>query len=181
MKFKSLQNQIIFIFLALILGIQLVGLIPIEFSINKNARKSAEEQLKVGESVFINILEQNTESLKQGAKILAADYGFRESVATNDSATIVSALSNHQSRINADIAIFYSTSADKVLVSGNIAEEDAQLVTQKLINEYSIDAKHLDFEIFNDKPYQLVAVPVKAPLTIGWVVMGFKIDNQLAQ
>jgi diguanylate cyclase len=180
MKFKSLQNQIIFIFLALILGIQLVGLIPIEFSINKNARKSAEEQLEVGESVFVNILEQNTESLKQGAKILAADYGFRESVATNDNATIVSALNNHQSRINADIAIFYSTNDDKVLVSGNIAEEDAQLVTQKLINEYSIDAKHLDFEIFNDKPYQLVAVPVKAPLTIGWVVMGFKIDNQLA-
>jgi diguanylate cyclase len=180
MKFKSLQNQIIFIFLSLILGIQLMGLVPIEFSINKNARTAAEEQLKVGESVFINILEQNTESLKQGAKILAADYGFRESVATNDNATIVSALNNHQSRINADIAIFYSSSADKVLVSGNIAEQDARLVTHKLINEYSSDNKHLDFEIFNDQPYQLVAVPVKAPLTIGWVVMGFKIDNQLA-
>jgi diguanylate cyclase len=65
MNFKSLKNQIIFVFLTLIIGIQLIGLIPIEVSINKNARQSAEEDLKVGESVFINILEQNTENLKR--------------------------------------------------------------------------------------------------------------------
>jgi diguanylate cyclase len=181
MNFKSLRNQIIFVFLTLILGIQLVGLIPIGISINTNARKSVTQQLNVGETIFMNILEQNTNSLIQGAKILAADYGFRESVATNDNATIISALHNHQSRINADIAIFYSVSTHNTIVSGKVSEQDAITVSEKLIKAYVNDTNQLDFEIFNQQPYQLVAVPVKAPLTIGWVVMGFKIDNSLAR
>jgi diguanylate cyclase len=180
MNFKSLQNQIIFVFLALIIGIQLIGLIPIEASINENARKSAEQDLMVGESVFINILEKNTENLNLGAKILAADFGFRDAVSTNDDATILSALSNHQSRINADIAFFYSTKSDSIIVPNEISEEEAHDAAYKLIEEYTVDNNHLNFEIFNNQAFQLVAVPVKAPLLIGWVVMGFKVNNLLA-
>jgi len=33
--------------------------------------------------------------------------------------------------------------------------------------------------IVDDRLYQIVAVPIKAPVTIGWVVMGFPIDQQL--
>ena len=171
MKFKSLRTQIIVVFLTLILSIQLAGLIPVQYSINRNAKTTAEQDLIVGERVFLNILENNTDSLKQGAKILAADYGFRESIATNDQETIISALNNHQSRINADIAIFYSANQTQLIVSGGVSSEDANMVVQRLINEYSVDNNRSDFEIFNDKPYQLVAVPIKAPLVIGWVVM----------
>jgi diguanylate cyclase len=181
MKFKSLKMQIIVVFLTLIIGIQLAGLIPIQYSINRNAQNTAEQDLIVGERVFLNILEHNTNSLKQGAKILAADYGFRESIATNDQETIISALNNHQSRINADIAIFYSANQSKLILSGEVSSDEANVVVQRLINEYSAENNHSDFEIFNDTPYQLVAVPIKAPLVIGWVVMGFKIDDFLVK
>ncbi|QIN67908.1 hypothetical protein SBC1_79550 (plasmid) [Caballeronia sp. SBC1] len=30
------------------------------------------------------------------------------------------------------------------------------------------------------RPYQLVAVPVKAPVTIAWITMGFLIDDKMA-
>ncbi len=180
MKFKTIQSQIIVTFVTIIIGIQLIGLIPLERSINENAYRSAEQDLKVGESVFKNILEQNTANLKQGAKILAADYGFRASVASNDSQTIISALNNHQDRISADIAIFYSKSTDDTIVSGSLSKVDARNALNYLIATYDSESTALDFEIFNGIPYQLVAVPVKAPLVIGWVVMGFKIDNTLA-
>ncbi len=36
-------------------------------------------------------------------------------------------------------------------------------------------------EVIGGQPYQIVAVPVRAPTTIGWVGMGFKIDRQLLQ
>lgn len=179
-KFKTIQSQIIVTFVTIIIGIQLLGLIPIEMSINENAYKSSEEDLKVGEGVFNNILDQNTENLRQGAKILAADYGFRASVASDDSQTIISALNNHQARIGADIAIFYSKSSDDTIVSGKISVIEARNALNSLIANYDSDSRTLDFEIFNETPYQLVAVPVKAPLVIGWVVMGFKIDNALA-
>lgn len=70
MKFKTIQSQIIVTFVTIIIGIQLIGLIPLEQSINENAYRSAEQDLKVGEGVFKNILEQNTANLKQGAKYL---------------------------------------------------------------------------------------------------------------
>lgn len=180
LKFKSLKQQITVIFLALILAIQLAGLIPIELSINKNAHTAAEKDLRVGESVFLNILEHNTESLKQGAKILAADYGFRDAIASNDNETIMSALNNHQARIKADIAVFYASSSKHLILSGNLTQDDARSVAEKLISEYADNRNQLDFEIFNGSPYQLVAVPIKAPLTIGWIVMGFEINNDIA-
>jgi len=105
MKFKSLKQQIIIIFLTLVLSIQLAGLIPIERSIDKNVRKLVVKELEVGEKVFLNLLESNNENIINGAKILAADYGFREAIASNDQETILSALNNFQHRINADVAI----------------------------------------------------------------------------
>jgi len=180
MKFKTIQSQIIVTFVSIIIGIQLVGLIPIGRSINQNAYQSAENDLKVGTSVFNNILEQNTANLTQGAKILAADYGFKSSVTSEDSETINSALSNHQARINADIAIFSSISSDHVIVSGNLSSSEATKAINQLVLKYKNNDESVNFEIFNNVPYQLVAVPVKAPLTIGWIVMGFKIDNVLA-
>lgn len=180
MKFKSLKSQIIFVFLTLITLIQLAGLIPLGIGINKNAHASVRRDLQIGEKVFLNILDNNTASLQQGAKILAADYGFRDSISTNDDETIISALNNHQSRINADIAIFYSTQGEKTIVSGNVSAIEARAAVKKIINKYDASNKSLDLEIFNGYPYQVVAVPIKAPLTIGWVLMGFKIDNSLA-
>jgi diguanylate cyclase len=180
MKFKTIQSEIIVTFVTIIIGIQLIGLIPVGRSINENAYKSAENDLKIGTRVFKNILEQNTANLTQGAKILAADYGFKASIASFDSETIISALNNHQARINADIAIFSSTHSDDIIVSGNLSKSDAGRVVSRLISKYKNNDQSLDFEVFNAVPYQLVAVPVKAPLTIGWVVMGFKIDNVLA-
>lgn len=180
MRFKTIQSEIIVTFVSIILAIQLIGLIPIGRIINQNAYQSAENDLKVGTSVFNNILEQNTANLTQGAKILAADYGFKSSVTSEDSETINSALSNHQARINADIAIFSSINSDHVIVSGNLSTAAAAKVTSELIAKYKNNDESLNFEVFNMAPYQLVAVPVKAPLTIGWIIMGFKIDNVLA-
>jgi diguanylate cyclase (GGDEF)-like protein len=179
-EFKTLRSRIAIIFLSLILMIQAVGFSAIRYSIDKNARHSVDEQLQIGEKVFVSLLDQNGESLSQAAKILATDYGFRQAIGSNDDETISSALSNHQSRINADIAIFYSASQNKLILSGNLSQQEAlNSITKLLNNAKSVDDR--DFEIFKGKPYQLVAVPIKAPLTIGWIIMGFEINNILAK
>lgn len=181
MKFKSLKQQIIIVFLTLVLGIQLVGLIPIERSVDKNVRKLVTKELEVGEKVFLNLLESNNENIINGAKILAADYGFREAIASNDQETILSALNNFQSRIHADIAIFHGLETEITTVSGDLTEQEALPAVQRLIQHYSASTQKIQFGIFNDMPYQLVAVPIKAPIIIGWMVMGFEIDDVLAQ
>lgn len=181
MKFKSLKHQIIVIFLTLVLVIQLAGLIPIQQSIDKNVRNLVAKELVVGEKVFLNLLESNNENILNGAKILASDYGFREAIASNDQETILSALNNFQSRIHADIAIFQGVDNGITSVSGDLTEQDAIPAVQHLIKNYTSSSQNIQFEIFNQMPYQLVAVPIKAPIIIGWMIVGFEIDDVLAQ
>ncbi|MGV3582877.1 MAG: EAL domain-containing protein [Methylophilus sp.] len=180
MQFKSLKSRIAFIFLSLILVIQVLSSIAIKLSIDKNARRSVNQQLEVGERIFLNLLQHNGDSLSVGARILAADFGFKAAIASNDHETILSALINHQSRINADIAIFYSADQNSLVISENLSESEVSEKIAEVIYAAKNDIQKNNFTIFNNQPYQLVAVPVKAPLTIGWVVMGFEINNSLA-
>ncbi|MDI1309948.1 MAG: EAL domain-containing protein [Methylotenera sp.] len=187
MKFKSLNTRITFIFLVLILSIQIIGSIAIRFSIEKNARASVSEQLALGEKIFLSLLNQNSESLTQGARILAIDYGFRQAIASNDEETILSALNNQQKRLGANISVFYTssnfypTADDHQIVEGEKIYEVVKSAVTVLVETAQESGDFKSFAIFNNEPYQLVAVPVKAPLTIGWVIMGFKIDNTLAK
>jgi diguanylate cyclase (GGDEF)-like protein len=180
MQFKSLKSRISVIFLSLILVIQVLSSVAIKLSIDKNARLSVNQQLEVGERVFLNLLQHNGDSLSVGARILAADFGFKAAIASNDHETILSALVNHQSRINADIAIFYSPDQNSLVISENLSESEVSEKIAEVIYAAKNDIQKNNFTIFNNQPYQLVAVPVKAPLTIGWVVMGFEINNSLA-
>ena len=169
MKFKSLKSQITIVFLTLISITQLAGLVPLDISIDRNAHASVEQDLQVGEKVFLNILDNNAQNLTLAAKILASDYGFKSAISSNDNETINSALQNHQTRINADIAVFFSIKDE---VSNDL---------KAIIDRHNSDKKSLTIETFSGDAYQIVIVPVKAPITIGWILMGFKIDNVVAK
>ena len=181
MQFKSLKSRIAFIFLTLILVIQIIGSVAINTSIQKNARTSVNTNLEIGEKIFLNLLEQNGENLTQGAKILATDYGFRQAIGSNDSETILSALANHQGRIGASLAMYCSPAGDNIVTVGNVSKEEAALEHASLIKNTQANGDGRQFRIIRSRTYQLVAVPIKAPLTIGWIVMGFEIDIALAK
>lgn len=176
MRFNSVQSRIIVLFLLLILGVQLLGFTAIRGSITSGARDSLQEQLDIGERVFRSLLEQHAKTLVQTASILAADYGFRQSITTNDQETIVSALSNHRGRVGAKLAILYS--ADGTLLAGDADTQDV-ITDRRLADlvEVAIRNGHSEgLTVLDNKPYQMVVVPVKAPLIVGWVAMGFEID-----
>lgn len=145
------------------------------------------EQLVLGEKIFLSLLDQNSESLSQGARILAIDYGFRQAIASNDDETMLSALNNQQKRLGANISVFYTstkfytTADDHQIISGEKIYSDVKSAVTALVENAQGSGNFKSFAIFNNEPYQLVAVPVKAPLTIGWVIMGFKINNTLAK
>lgn len=178
---KSLKSQIALVFLSLILVIQVVSFIAIKITIHKNARLSVNQQLDAGERIFTNLLHHNRDNLQVGAKILAADFGFKAAIASNDTDTIASALLNHQSRINADIAILSSSIDNALIASEAVMQDDLHAQVKQVITHAQTQTGNIDFIVLNDQPYQLVAVPVKAPLTVGWIVMGFKINNSLAE
>lgn len=179
--FKSLQSRITVIFLTLILVVQIIGFFAIWFSINKNARHAITEQLEVGEKVLRTVISQRGESLTLSARILANDYGFRQAIASNDTETIQSALENNSARIESNISMLYSPEGIRQVVSGNIPPHMADAPILKLIESSQVGGDTFRLTIFDGVPYLLVAVPVKAPLTIAWIITGFKIDDVWAK
>ena len=58
-------------------------------------RSQAKAQLDVGARVFERLLDVRGRRLADGVQLLAADFGFRDAVASGDSATMRSVLFNH--------------------------------------------------------------------------------------
>ena len=180
LPFKSLQSRIIFLFVTLILAVQFMSFIAIWVSINKNARVAIKEQLGIGEKVLRTVIIRRGENLTLSARILATDYGFRQAIASNDSETIQSALENSGSRIESDVNMLYSPEGARQVVSGSLPINLIDEPIHQLIETAQSGGESFKIAVFEGVPYLLVAVPVKAPLTIAWIITGFEIDDNWA-
>ncbi len=180
LPFKSLQSRIVFLFLSLILVVQFFGFVAIWVSINTNARVAITEQLGVGEQVLRTVINRRGENLALSASILAADYGFRQAIASNDKETILSALENSGARIESDVNMLYSPDGLRQVVSGQLPETITDATILKLIETTQVGGESFNIAVFRGVPYLLVAVPVRAPLTIAWIITGFEIDDTWA-
>ena len=179
MRIQRLQTRIIVLFVALLALVQIAAFWFVNAANSRNAQAKVAEELNVGQRVFARLLEQNAEKLKLSARVLAADFAFREAIATHDTGTIASALANHGTRIGADAMVFVDLEGQVIsdtLSPGGGArsfEYPALLKSDK-------NTASASMEVLDGRAFQLVAVPVLAPLPIGWVVMGFAVDDALA-
>lgn len=142
---------------------------------------NVKSDIQVAESIFQELIEQRYFQLSQSVSVLADDFGFKSAVTSQDSATIKSALTNHGSRAGANLAAFISSDgkvkAHTLKTQGE--EHNAnwyRIITQVVEQDYILTVESIDAV-----QYQIVSVPVMAPNKIGWLVMGFAINKQLAE
>jgi diguanylate cyclase (GGDEF)-like protein len=180
MRIQRLQTRIIVFFVALLALVQVAAFWFVNAANSGNARAKVEEELNVGQRVFARLLEQNADKLKLSARVLAADFAFREAIATHDNRTISSVLANHGARIGDDAMVF-------VDLDGNVVADTLRPQAQAHAFEFPAlvrpgsSGANAAMEVLDDRAFQLVAVPVLAPVPIGWVVMGFAVDDSLAR
>ncbi len=177
MRFHSLRTQITFIVVLLMLVAQLAAFTVISSAIRSNARSNANQELVVAARVFRQVLRSNGEKLMQGAAVVASDFGFREAVATHDENTVVSALRNHGERIKADVMMLADLQGTLMADSRGDMQAGAAFPLVSLIQAAEQQRDTSSIVAVGGRLYQVVVAPVKAPLTIGWIVMGFAIDN----
>jgi len=190
MRIQRLQTRIIVFFVALLALVQVAAFWFVYAANSGNARAKVEEELDVGQRVFARLLEQNAEKLKLSARVLAADFAFREAIATHDNRTIGSVLANHGARIGADSMVFVDLDGRVVSDMRQPQAEAHPFEFPALIRtgDAGINAgmanasvANASMEVLDGRAFQLVAVPVLAPLPIGWVVMGFAADDAWAR
>jgi len=179
MHLRSLESRIVTLFLLLILAVQLVGFFAIQTGINRNARASIRDELAVGEHILGRLLEQNSQQLTEAARSLTLDFGFRQAVGNNDSTTIASALDNLGERIGASRTLLLGT--DRRIKASTNANPPASLTSsiQRLIGQAEKNGSATTISVVENHAYQIIVVPVKAPITIAWVAMTLPITRQL--
>lgn len=167
----------------ILLPLVVVGAVyfAVKAATNGAVHTQAEEQLKVGTRVFERLLEIRGRQLRDGVQLLAADFGFRDAVASGESATIRSVLRNHGARINA--SDMFLLSMDGKVIASTVAQvpEGSQFRYDKALREVRRNNQTMLIVPAQGKPHLLVESTVLAPLPIGRVVMGFAMDSDFAQ
>lgn len=181
MIIRSLETRIVVFFVILLALVQVTAFLLVSAANQAIAKREVLNQIGVGERVFRRLLEQNGRQLSQAATVLAADFGFREAIATRDTDTIVSVLRNHGARISASVVML--TDLDNKLLADTLRPDLAgQPFPYADLLAAAMERRQASAVVLIDsRPYQLVVVPVLAPLPIAWVAMGFEIDDRLAQ
>ncbi len=176
----GLSSRIVALSLALLLLVQAAVFSAVRISIDQSARRQIGQELVVGERVWLRLLDQNAQTLGQGAALLAADYGFRAAVSSGDIDTIRSALDNHGARIGATVTALMDTNlALRAVGEGQNADALGPMLAQ-MVKPLAQAPLAGQIALVAGAPYQFVMVPMKAPVLIGWVLMGFPIRQKLA-
>src|SRR5580693_10450988 len=104
----ALRTRIALTFLVLLTAVLAAALAAVSRTNHGNAEVDAKHRLDAGSAAFSQLLRSDRSVLRQAARAVALDYGFREAVAKSDTETLVSALQNSGERIHADMVVLTS-------------------------------------------------------------------------
>ena len=149
---------------------QIVTSFAIMQTIEADVDRRATQSLVIGGTVVNEFLASRGEQLRTSVQVLAADFGLKEAVATGDAETIASMLDNHSRRLGADIAMLLDVEGRRVASTGNLVPSDRDTFL-KLIEDESTRVSQQSTATLDGITYHTFTVPLRAPVTIGWVVM----------
>ncbi|WP_111641505.1 putative bifunctional diguanylate cyclase/phosphodiesterase [Marinimicrobium alkaliphilum] len=176
-RVKSYLVKLLLWMLALVLLLEASSYLTTRVAIRDAVTANARAELARGGEVFSRLMDARAEQLALSVTVLTDDFGFKEAVASNDAPTIRSALINHAARIQADLALVADNQG--VLVASTLEAPSEAL--DGIIARGDATGTRYDTVIINQRPYQFVVSPVRAPVRIGTAGLGFEIEDSLSE
>ena len=183
LNLQRLEGRIVALFLALLLAVQMASFFIIRSSIAHNADASIAAELKTGNRILHRLLAQEAYKLRDAAELLAKDYGFKRAVGLNlaedgSVETIKDALANQGERIGASMVAYFDNDLQLVAATGDGADRFVDLLKQKpLPNDPRKSDGDMRLTVLDGRAYQVAFAQVKTPAAVGWILMGFELDN----
>ncbi|HDY84424.1 hypothetical protein LCGC14_0528630 [marine sediment metagenome] len=177
-KKNSLRQSIIFLCTGLVLVTSVVIQGVSWWSSSQFNKKQLTESIDNAQNVFEQYTKEKEKILTTAARVLTADFGFKQAVTTNDKETIASVLLNHGQRIDADLMLL--TDLKGQLISSSISKLDLNAAQSASLGILLLEPGTTHFMILQNTLYQLLALPVKAPRTVAYAIVGFEIDYDIA-
>jgi diguanylate cyclase len=174
-NYKQIQTKLAVVVLSIALLVLWLGLMPLDDSIDKQAKHTIEQDMQAGERILVHLLQENAQSLKQSAKLLATDDRLHQAVREQDELALERLLSEQQQKEHVHVVYFIRSESHRVTGSKAIQTEESEAL---LALTASKPSGQLQFLSLQQTPYQLVAVEVKSPV-VGWLILGKKLDQSL--
>ena len=180
MRQFTFRRKVLILAVALVMAIQLLTLFPVLSAIKNDVDEQARQTVGLAGALFDEYMRNRADQLLTTVDVLVSDYGFKQAVATGDHATIRSALVNHSRRVGATVAMLLDLDGAVVVSSADGPDEAQSAGFTPLPDGVPLESVSNRVVFLNGVPYQSVTVPLRAPTTIAWVLVGFPIDDALA-
>lgn len=181
MHHKPLQQHILRLITGTLLVLALAIMLAVWLSTYAHVQDQVQRDLNVGREVLQQLLNTREQQLLNSAEVLTADFGFKQAVATMDSATMESALQNHGARIKADLMAIVSLQGLIVASTTDTQQENSRFAHQDMLTSALEQGGMTGFIQVAQELYQVIVLPVRAPIPVGLAVIGFRLNADLAQ
>jgi predicted signal transduction protein with EAL and GGDEF domain len=171
-SFRRLQTRLTVLYAGLFGAVLLLLALGLQIVISANARHDVGGQLQSSSAVFQRVLGLEADRLQQASDLLAADFGFRQALATGDAATTQSALANLKARLHADRALILKP--DGSVVGGAVEQG---LDPHRLAGALDPQTTSSGVILLAGKPFLAVAAPILAPDPQGWLIFALKLGR----
>jgi diguanylate cyclase (GGDEF)-like protein len=176
----SFRKRLLVLIIGLVIVTQTVTLAAVLASTRGTVEARARAELVTGGSLALKLIGLRTGQLTSAVSATAADFGFREAVASGEPKTVLDGAQNNARRVGADMVIVLDTRGK--IIASSIALRDpaaTEQTVQRLLHDPAVRDQP-SFVVVGSDAYQLVLAPVLAPNPIAWVAMGFAANDALA-
>jgi adenylate cyclase len=181
--FPSFRSRLLCFVLGLVVLIQVAVLLAVNTASVSEARRTVDDALGLTAKAFARSLEVRERILREKARLLSADFAFKEAAATGDHGTLLSVLENHRGRIDADVMMLvdleYRVLADTLAIEARGTESSVKPLIDAAARSEHGEASAILF--IENLPYQLVVVPLFTPDPTAWIAIGFAIRDSFAR
>lgn len=189
--FNTFQARLTVFFGALFVAVQTIAFFAIRDAIIDSIIERGKLQLVRALDSFNLEVDDRANVLRGWASILAADFGFRQAIASDDSLTIRSAVNNLSARMNADRIILVGL--DNAILNDTGSAADAPRGDIVTLGDHGLALRYPDlieaaadsqtaarFILMDQRLYHAVVTPILAPVPIAWILVASEVQNTYA-
>ena len=173
---NRIKNRIMLICVALVLLTVIALQVSNWWFIRNYHQQHVQSQVATAGHFLQQYLQSREANLLSSAEVITKDFGFRQAVASGDAPTISSMLHNHSQRMQADLLLI--TDRQGRFIASNQPRQPEMQDLQTWIDG-SLAFGEGRFVLFGDKLFRCFIVPVKAPATIAYTLIGYQITQEL--
>ena len=173
---KSLYTQSVIVCVSLVAVTALSSQATSWWLSSEHNKSLIQEQIAGANNSLLHYLQVRQSSLVSSSIVLAADFGFKQAIATGHEPTINTMLTNHGRRIDVELMLITDKTGQPLASNGIQLKPQAYRRLHETLSGRPLTPA---FITLDNRVYRVFAIPVEAPVIIARLYVGFEINKEL--